>query len=161
MALFQDPELWHAWRLLQQLYGIYDAADENEAAARVESFVYAWEAAPIPEFRSVLKALAQWLPEILAFHRCGRITNGRLEGTNNKLGVLKRIAYGFVNADTSRQELCSGVHRWHHEQLSWWGHPTKSRGTSKGGSFPFPKEPIFTFGPTAVLMSSNAVDKLP
>ena len=98
-ALMQDPELWHAWRLLQQLYGIYDAGDEAEAAARVESFVYAWEAAPIPEFRSVLKALAQWLPEILAFHRCGRITNGRLEGTNNKLGVLKRIAYGFVNAD--------------------------------------------------------------
>ena len=59
----------------------------------------AWSAAPIPEFRSVLRALAQWLPEILAFHRCGRITNGRLERTNNKLGVLKRIAYGFVNAD--------------------------------------------------------------
>jgi transposase len=98
-ALMQDPELWHAWRLLQQLYGIYDAADEGEAAARIEAFVQAWSAAPIPEFRSVLKALAQWLPEILAFHRCGRITNGRLEGTNNKLGVLKRIAYGFVNAD--------------------------------------------------------------
>jgi transposase len=98
-ALMQDPELWHAWRLLQQLYGIYDAADEGEAAARIEAFVLAWSAAPIPEFRSVLKALAQWLPEILAFHRCGRITNGRLEGTNNKLGVLKRIAYGFVNAD--------------------------------------------------------------
>jgi hypothetical protein len=58
-ALMQDPELWHAWRLLQQLYGIYDAGDEAEAAARVESFVYAWEAAPIPEFRSVLKALVQ------------------------------------------------------------------------------------------------------
>ncbi len=98
-ALMQDPELWHAWRLLQQLYEIYDAPDEAEAAQRVEAFVYAWEAAPIPEFRSVLKALAEWLPEILAFHRCGRITNGRLEGTNNKLGVLKRIAYGFVNAD--------------------------------------------------------------
>jgi hypothetical protein len=28
----------------------------------------------------VLKALADWLPEILAFHRCGRVTNGRLEG---------------------------------------------------------------------------------
>lgn len=98
-ALMQDPELWHAWRLTQQLYEIYDAADEDEAAARIEAFVQAWSAAPIPEFRSVLKAFAQWLPEILAFHRCGRITNGRLEGTNNKLGVLKRIAYGFVNAD--------------------------------------------------------------
>jgi transposase len=99
LALTEDPELWHAWRLLQQLYQIYDAADEADAARRIEGFVHAWSAAPIPEFRSVLKALAQWLPEILAFHRCGRVTNGRLEGQNNKLGVLKRIAYGFVNAD--------------------------------------------------------------
>ncbi len=99
VALAQDPELWHAWRLLQQLYDIYDAADEADARARIEAFVYAWGDAPIPEFKTVLQALAQWLPEILAFHRCDRITNGRLEGANNKLGVLKRIAYGFVNAD--------------------------------------------------------------
>lgn len=26
-----------------------------------------------------------------------RRTNGRIEGTNNRLGVLKRVAYGFVN----------------------------------------------------------------
>ncbi|MBA2725778.1 MAG: transposase [Actinobacteria bacterium] len=66
---------------------------------RIEAFVDTWSKTPIPEFRTVLKALADWLPEILAFHRCNRITNGRLEGQNNKLGVLKRIAYGFVNAD--------------------------------------------------------------
>jgi transposase len=99
LALAEDPELWHAWRLLQQLYEVYDAADEAEAATRIEAFVHAWADAPIPEFRTVLKTLAQWLPEILAFHRCNRVTNGRLEGANNKLGVLKRIAYGFVNAD--------------------------------------------------------------
>jgi transposase len=97
-ALSEDPELWHAWRLLQQLYEIYDASDEADAASRVEAFVRAWSETPIPEFRAVLKALAHWLPEILAFHRCEGIT-GRLEGQNNKLGVLKRIAYGFVNAD--------------------------------------------------------------
>ena len=51
------------------------------------------------EFRDVLKQLMKWLPEILAFHHENHITNGRLEGQNNKLGVLKRIAYGFVNAD--------------------------------------------------------------
>lgn len=99
LALAADPELWHSWRLLQQLYEVYNASDEAEAAKRIKEFVFAWSNAPIPEFRSVLKALAQWLPEILAFHRCGRVTNGRLEGQNNKLGVLKRIAYGFVNAD--------------------------------------------------------------
>lgn len=99
LALAEDPELWRAWQLLQQLYEIYDAEDEADAARRIEAFVRAWDQTPIPEFRSVLKALADWLPEILAFHRCGRVTNGRLEGQNNKLGVLKRIAYGFVNAD--------------------------------------------------------------
>ena len=44
----------------------------------------------------MLKVLVKWLPEILAFHRENHISNGRLEGQNNKLGVLKRIAYGFV-----------------------------------------------------------------
>jgi ATPase subunit of ABC transporter with duplicated ATPase domains len=75
------------------------APDEAEAASRIEGFVHAWAEAPIPEFRTELKTLAQWLPELLAFHRCNRVTNGRLEGANNKLGVLKRIAYGFVNPD--------------------------------------------------------------
>jgi transposase len=95
----QDPELWHAWRLVQMLYGVHEAGTEAEAAKRIEEFVHEWAELPVPEFKTVLKVLAKWLPEILAFHRENRITNGRLEGQNNKLGVLKRIAYGFVNAD--------------------------------------------------------------
>lgn len=99
VALTEDPELLVAWKLLQQLYGIYDATDEAEAKDRIEAFVHSWDETQIPEFRNVLKALIEWLPEILAFHREGGISNGRLEGTNNKVGVLKRIAYGFVNVD--------------------------------------------------------------
>ena len=81
------------------LYDVYEAADEDDAAARLEEFVLRYTRYPIPEFKDILKTIAQWLPEILAFHRCVRITNGRLEGQNNKLGVIKRIAFGFVNAD--------------------------------------------------------------
>jgi transposase len=105
-------ELWHAWRLLQMLYGIYEASDEGDARVRIEEFVLAWGERPLPEFKTVLKVLAQWMPEILAFHREGRITNGRLEGINNKLGVLKRMAYGFVNADNFGSRallLCPGA----------------------------------------------------
>jgi transposase len=98
-VISQDPELWHAWRLVQMLYGVYEAATEADAARRIEEFVHKWAELPVPEFKSVLQVLVKWLPEILAFHRCSRITNGRLEGQNNKLGVLKRIAYGFTNAD--------------------------------------------------------------
>jgi transposase len=97
-VISQDPELWHAWHLTQMLYGIYETHDEAEAKLALENFVDKYREFPIPEFKAVLKMLAQWLPEILAFHTCERITNGRLEGVNNKLGVLKRIAYGFKNA---------------------------------------------------------------
>lgn len=98
-VLSKDPELWHAWHLVQMLYGIYQADSEDEAAEKVTEFVHKWSEQELPEFKDVLKVLVKWLPEILAFHRENHITNGRLEGQNNKLGVLKRIAYGFVNAD--------------------------------------------------------------
>jgi transposase len=44
------------------------------------------------------RTLLTWGDEILAFHDADRVTNGPLEGTNNKLGVLKGIAFGFTNA---------------------------------------------------------------
>ena len=37
-------------------------------------------------------------PEMFAFHRAGRNINGRLEGTNNKLGVTEAHGLGLVNA---------------------------------------------------------------
>jgi len=79
-AISQDPELWHAWRLTQTLYGVYEADDEASARAVLEEFVARYAELPIPEFKTILKVVAQWLPEILAFHSCDRITNGRLEG---------------------------------------------------------------------------------
>jgi transposase len=59
----------------------------------------------------VVDTLLRWAPEIFAYHRTGRVSNGRLEGTNNKLGVLKRMAYGFVNAENFAARgslLCPG-----------------------------------------------------
>ena len=43
------------------------------------------------------KDFSGWGDEIFAFHDADRATSGRIEGTNNKIGVLKRIAYGFIN----------------------------------------------------------------
>ncbi len=53
----------------------------------------------IPEFHDVVDTILAWSGEILAFHDpvAGRISNGRLEGTNNKLQVLRRVAHGFTN----------------------------------------------------------------
>ena len=91
------PELEAAWRMLQHLYGIHLAQDSDEANQALGAFIDVYQNHPLIEFEKLTQTLLEWGDEIFAFHDTDRITNGRIEGTNNKLGVLKRIAYGFVS----------------------------------------------------------------
>jgi transposase len=98
-ALFAvHAELARAWQMLQELHQLYLAADEGEAMAALGRFADLYQADMVPEFYKVVDTLLHWAPEIFNFHKAGRWSNGRIEGTNNKLGVLKRMAYGFTNA---------------------------------------------------------------
>ncbi|MFP5331959.1 MAG: ISL3 family transposase [Acidimicrobiia bacterium] len=96
-VLADRPELEAAWRMLQHLYGIHLAQDAEEANQALGAFIDIWQDTPLVEFDRLVETLLEWGDEIFAFHDTGRITNGRIEGTNNRLGVLKRVAYGFVN----------------------------------------------------------------
>jgi transposase len=91
-------ELARAWAMLQELYGLYQAADLAAAEEHLDRFARMWETDPLPEFYRVASDIIRWAPEIFNFHRAGRWSNGRLEGTNNLLGLLKRMGFGFVNA---------------------------------------------------------------
>jgi len=93
------PELEAAWRMLQHLYGIYVADNVDDANDALGAFIATYQEHPLAEFDRLTEVLLDWGDEIFAFHTCDRVTNGRIEGTNNKLGVLKRIAYGFVNVN--------------------------------------------------------------
>ena len=97
-VLARQPQLEAAWRLLQHLYGIHLAADGEAANQALGAFIDAYDTQPLPEYDKIIDTLLAWGDEIFAFHDTDRVTNGPLEGTNNKLGVLKRIAYGFTNA---------------------------------------------------------------
>jgi transposase len=91
------PDLAHAWALYPHLHRIYTAEGETEANHALGAFIDTYQDRPLPEFETVIGTLLDWRDEIFAFHDTGRASNGQLEGTNNKLGVLKRITYGFVN----------------------------------------------------------------
>jgi len=92
------PELEAAWRMLQHLYGIHLAENSEEANRALGAFIDIYQQAPLIEFDKLVRTLLEWGDEIFAFHDTGdRATNGRIEGTNGKLSVLKRVAYGFVN----------------------------------------------------------------
>jgi len=95
--LAREPELERAWRMLQHLYGIHLARDDQEANQALGAFLELWQEKEIAEFLPAVDRLLDWADEIFNFHSCGRVSNGRLEGRMNKLGVLKRTAYGFTN----------------------------------------------------------------
>lgn len=85
--------------MLQHLYGIHLAASDDEANQALAAFLDTYQDHPLLEFERLTETLLEWGDEIFAFHQCDRVSNGRIEGTNNKQGVLKRSAYGFTNVD--------------------------------------------------------------
>ena len=68
----------------------------NEALGR---FADLYDSGHIPEFREVVDTIVAWGEEILAYHSSRRASNGPLEGINNLLQVLRRVAHGFTNYD--------------------------------------------------------------
>ena len=95
----RHPRIGVGWHALQELYGLYLAGDRAGALAALDRFTDLYATGEIPEFHDVVDTVIAWSGEILAFHEpaAGRISNGRLEGTNNKLQVLRRVAHGFTN----------------------------------------------------------------
>ena len=56
-----------------------------------------YETGELPEFHDIVDTFIAWSDEILGWHHTQRASNGRIEGTNNLLQVLRRTAHGFTN----------------------------------------------------------------
>ena len=58
----------------------------------------------LPEFKELLHTLTNWREEILNYFDY-RITNGFVEGKNNRIKTIKRMAYGYRNMDNFRLRI--------------------------------------------------------
>ena len=56
-----------------------------------------YENGELPEYHDTVDTFIAWSDEILNWHHTGHPSNGRIEGTNNLLQVLRRSAHGFTN----------------------------------------------------------------
>ncbi len=93
------PRLRTAWDALQELYRIYEADDLDQANAALGRFADLYATGQIPEYRGIVDTIIAWGEEILAYHPSRRASNGPLEGINNLLQILRRVAHGFTNYD--------------------------------------------------------------
>lgn len=53
---------------------------------------------PTPAVRSIAKTIVQW-QEPIQHYFSFRVTNAKIEGTHNKVKVIKRRAYGYRNLE--------------------------------------------------------------
>ena len=97
-ALFDThPRLKAGWQALQELHGLYLANDHQGALEALGRFCDLYETGELPEYHDTVDTFIAWSDEILAWHHTDRASNGRIEGINNLLQVLRRTAHGFTN----------------------------------------------------------------
>ena len=93
------PRLRAAWEALGELHGLHLADDSAGALAALDRFTDLYATGDLPEFYKIVNTLLAAMPQILAWYTAGRPSNGRIEGANNLLQVLRRSAHEFTNSD--------------------------------------------------------------
>ena len=103
--IFQSyPSLQEAWLLKEKFRAWYKGTDMKEAEYKLNQFEMKIENDRLPEFKELDSILTNWRKEILNYFEF-RITNGFVEGKNNRIKVIKRMAYGYRNMANFRLRI--------------------------------------------------------
>lgn len=98
------PLLRQAWALKEAFRAWYSSSSRAEA----ERGLMAWEEEVrdkrLAPFKALFPMLRDWREEILNYFDYP-YTNGYLEGKNNRIKVIKRVAYGYRNTHNFRQRI--------------------------------------------------------
>lgn len=98
------PGLVDAYLLKEKFYLFMDAKSLDEANTRLKEFFIFAKQLDVPEYKSCVRMLSNWKEYILnAFDY--PYSNGYTEGINNKIKVLKRIAFGFRSFENFRKRI--------------------------------------------------------
>lgn len=93
------PELGTAWQRKEDLRTWYATASGQTAAAQLDEWIARVSREGPAELRQSLSAFRDWRAEILAFFTWlpTRLTNGFVEGKNNRTKTIMRQGYGYRN----------------------------------------------------------------
>jgi len=98
------PELAIAWSLKESLREWYKSSSRAEAEAALLHWEESVSKVGLKEFGIGLPMFKNWRNELLNYFD-HRVTNGFVEGMNNRIKVIKRMAYGYRNIDNLRRRI--------------------------------------------------------
>ena len=102
--LLMSRDLREAYLLKEKFYDFMDSPDSLQAKERLRTFRAHAFVTDLPDFSKCLTMLRNWEPYILNAFDC-TYSNGFTEGINNKIKVLKRIAFGYRNFRNFRTRI--------------------------------------------------------
>ena len=108
IMLSQSGDLATAYYLKELFYEFMSSDSKGEAVKKLNKFILAAEVSGLNEFRACLTMLHNWSKYILNAFDCP-YSNGFTEGTNNKIKVIKRNAYGFRSFKNFRTRIFLAV----------------------------------------------------
>ena len=103
-ALNFSGELKYGYELYQQFLRIKDADSFEEKCKLFNNWILEAQSSTLPSFESAANTLQSWYTEIINSFKYP-YSNGRTEGKNNKIKVIKRIAYGYTNLNNFRNRI--------------------------------------------------------
>ena len=98
------PEVERAWKLKESFRAWYRETNKSVAEKTLRLLEDKIARDSIPEFKGLLYTFTTWREEILNYFD-HRITNGFVEGKNNRIKTIKRIAYGYRNMSNFRMRI--------------------------------------------------------
>jgi len=101
------PEIAVAWQLKEALRTWYATATAATAASELDAWVATVKRDGPAELRKALSAFRDWRREILAFFDFlpMRLSNGFVEGKNNRTKAIMRQGYGYRNRHNLRLRI--------------------------------------------------------
>jgi transposase len=99
-----SEKLKHAYIIKCKFEEFMKSSDSQVARKQLGFWVMYAMNYDVPEFIEVGKTFTRWSAEILNSFDYP-YTNGFTEGCNNKIKVLKRVAYGMPNFDRFRRRI--------------------------------------------------------
>ena len=104
--LNSSRELEKAWLLKELFYEIFKEKERKAAKHQLRDWLLLAAELSVPEFQHCITTFTNWSTEIANIVG-ENVSNGFIEGSNNKIKVLKRISFGFQNFRRFRNRILS------------------------------------------------------
>jgi len=92
-----NRHLYRAYLLKETLCEILDGRQVNVGRKRLEQWIAWAKRSRLEPFRKLARTIEKYIEGILAYVQT-RVSNGRVEGLNNKIRTITKRAYGFHSA---------------------------------------------------------------